>query len=239
LIRANFNSETGSLEITSLSDTVENVSINLATTGGATAGTFNLGWGDTSGNLDRLTAANGVTVGGTYETVLAFNSSTQALDRFAADFNTVREQINDLVLDANYRGVNLLRGDNLTTFFNEDNTSTLVTTGATFTAEGLGLVVANFSSSAAIERFASLTKSALNEVRSFGSSLANNLSIIQTRQTFTQETINTLKAGAADLTDADPNEEGANLLALQTRQQLGVTALSLASQSQQSVLRLF
>ena len=40
-------------------------------------------------------------------------------------------------------------------------------------------------------------------------------------------------------TDADLNEEGANLLALQTRQQLGVTALSLASQSQQSVLRLF
>ena len=86
---------------------------------------------------------------------------------------------------------------------------------------------------------ADLTRDALNEVRSFGASLANNLSIIQTRQTFTQETINTLKAGASALTDADLNEEGATLLALQTAQQLGVTSLSLASQSQQSVLRLF
>jgi flagellin-like hook-associated protein FlgL len=80
---------------------------------------------------------------------------------------------------------------------------------------------------------------ALGEVRSFGSSLSNNLSIIQTRRDFTEQTINTLRAGASDLTDANLNEEGANLLALQTSQQLGVTSLSLASQSQQSVLRLF
>jgi flagellin-like hook-associated protein FlgL len=76
-------------------------------------------------------------------------------------------------------------------------------------------------------------------VRSFGSTLANNLSIIQARRDFTESTINTLQAGADDLTVADQNEEGANLLALQTRQTLGVTSLSLASQSQQAVLRLF
>lgn len=79
----------------------------------------------------------------------------------------------------------------------------------------------------------------MESVRGFGSTLANNLSIIQTRRDFTQNTINTLRAGADDLTVADQNEEGANLLALQTRQQLGVTSLSLAAQSQQSVLRLF
>ena len=238
LVRAEFNSETGSLELTSLSDSVENLGITLVTT--SAAGTaFNLGFGG-NGNLDGFTTnAAGTVAAGTYETILGFNTSTQALDQFAADFNTVREQINDLVNDANYRGVNLLRGDNLTTFFNEDNTSSLVTNGAVFTSDGLGLIEANFRSAGAIETFSELTRDALNEVRSFGSSLANNLSIIQTRQTFTQETINTLKAGSALLTDADPNEEGANLLALQTRQQLGVTALSLASQSQQSVLRLF
>ena len=82
-------------------------------------------------------------------------------------------------------------------------------------------------------------RAALASVRSFGSTLANDLSIIQTRRDFTEETINTLTAGADDLTVADQNEEGANLLALQTRQTLGVTSLSLASQSQQSVLRLF
>lgn len=84
-----------------------------------------------------------------------------------------------------------------------------------------------------------VTITALDTVRNFGTTIANSLSIIQTRRDFTESTISILKAGAADLVTADQNEEGANLLALQTRQQLGVTALSLAAQSQQSVLRLF
>ncbi len=70
-------------------------------------------------------------------------------------------------------------------------------------------------------------------------SIANDLSIVQFRRDFTEQTINTLQAGADDLVVADQNEEGANLLALQTRQALGTTSLSLAAQSQQSVLRLF
>lgn len=236
LVRAEFDSNTGSIKLTSISDSVENVDIRL--NNGTSNSTFNLGWGDPSGNLDDLSAA-GALAAGTQSTIVAFNSSTEALDGFAEDFNTIRGQINDLVKDAQYRGVNLLNGDDLTTFFNEDNSSTLVTEGAVFTADGLGITLANFRTADAVENMSDLVKSALNEVRSFGSSLANNLSIIQTRQTFTQETINTLKAGASDLTDADLNEEGATLLALQTAQQLGVTSLSLASQSQQSVLRLF
>jgi len=127
----------------------------------------------------------------------------------------------------------------LVTFFNENNTSSLTTSGVTFTANGLSITEASFRSSTEIELSATQARNALEAVRSFGSSLANNLSIIQTRQTFTEQTINTLQAGADDLVVADQNEEGANLLALQTRQALGVTSLSLASQSQQSVLRLF
>jgi flagellin len=73
------------------------------------------------------------------------------------------------------------------------------------------------------------------QARSFGS----NLSTVQIRQDFTKAMINTLQTGADNVTLADPNEEGANLLALQTRQQLSTTALSLASQASQAVLRLF
>jgi flagellin len=51
--------------------------------------------------------------------------------------------------------------------------------------------------------------------------------------------INTLEDGAANLVNADTNEEGANMLMLQTRQSLGTTSLSLASQSAQAVLNLF
>lgn len=235
LIKANFNSMTGQIEVTSLSDTVENISINFNTPAAVANREFKLGWGGNN-NLDPITPT---TTTSAYKTNISFNSSTQALDGYSKDFNTVRGQINDLVKDAQYRGVNLLNGDDMTTFFNEDNTSKLTTEGTIFTAEGLGLVEANFTSAASVDKMSSLVKEATGTVRSFGSSLSNNLAVIQARQTFTQETINTLKAGAADLINADLNEEGANLLALQTAQQLGVTSLSLASQSQQSVLRLF
>ena len=80
---------------------------------------------------------------------------------------------------------------------------------------------------------------ATETLRTKSSNLANNLSIVTARQEFTQGMINVLKDGAANLTNADMNEEGANMLMLQTRQALGTTSLSLASQAAQSVLRLF
>ena len=76
-------------------------------------------------------------------------------------------------------------------------------------------------------------------MRSQSKTFGSNLSTVQTRQDFTKSMINTLRTGADNLTLADPNEEGANLLALQTRQQLSTTALSLAAQADQNVLRLF
>lgn len=232
LVSASFDSNTGQLSITSLSDSVRNVELRITADAGDTV---NLGLGDPTGNLDSITNAGG----GTDDTVIRFNNSTAALDSLASDYNTLRSQIDDLVGDAQYRGVNLLNGDDLTTFFNESNTSTLVTQGSIFTADGLGVTEATFRSSSDIELSSAQVRDALGSVRSFGSTLANNLSIIQTRRDFTESTINTLQAGADDLVVADQNEEGANLLALQTRQALGVTSLSLASQSQQSVLRLF
>lgn len=230
-IEAEFDSLTGQIKITSLSDQVRNFQF-IATTAGAE--TVNLGFGDPSGNLDSIT-----TGAGAEDTVFSFNNSTETLDSLASDYNDLRTQIDQLVEDANFRGVNLLNGDDLITFFNEDNSSSLTTSGDVFTANGLGLTEATFRSSSEIELNASQVRDALTSVRNFGSSLATSLSVVQTRRDFTEETINVLKAGSEDLTVADQNEEGANLLALQTRQQLGVTSLALAAQSQQSVLRLF
>ena len=76
-------------------------------------------------------------------------------------------------------------------------------------------------------------------LRAQASEFGQNLSTVQIREDFTQNMINNLQSGADKLTLADMNEEAANMLALQTRQQLGVNSLSLASQASQSVLRLF
>ncbi len=160
---------------------------------------------------------------------------------YEGEFNNIRTQITELVSygDTGYRGTNLLNGDDLTSFFNEFRTSSLTTEGVTFTADGLGLSEADFSRESSVDGALAEVRAALESVRAFGSTLANDLSIIQTRQDFTTNLVNTLQEGSDKLVVADQNEEGTKLLALQTRQQLGVTSLSLASQSQQSILRLF
>jgi flagellin-like hook-associated protein FlgL len=80
---------------------------------------------------------------------------------------------------------------------------------------------------------------AITTLRSQSSSLASNLGVITTRQSFTTSLINTLQTGSDNLTLADMNEVSANMLQLQTQQSLGTTALSLSSQASQSVLKLF
>jgi flagellin-like hook-associated protein FlgL len=88
---------------------------------------------------------------------------------------------------------------------------------------------------------ASLTglTAALSTLRSQASAFGSSLSVVQTRQDFTKNMINTLQTGSDNLVLADTNEESANMLALQTRQSLSTTALSLASQADQNVLQLF
>jgi flagellin-like hook-associated protein FlgL len=80
---------------------------------------------------------------------------------------------------------------------------------------------------------------AIATLQNKSSELSANLSTLNTRQSFTTLMVNTLTIGATQLTEADTNEEGANLLALQTKQSLGTTALSISSQAEQSILRLF
>jgi flagellin-like hook-associated protein FlgL len=76
-------------------------------------------------------------------------------------------------------------------------------------------------------------------LRSYATELGNNFTIIETRQDFTEALVDVLETGSDNLVLADMNEESANYLALQTRQQLAINSLSLASQSAQSVLKLF
>ncbi|MFC1673563.1 flagellin [Pseudomonadota bacterium] len=80
---------------------------------------------------------------------------------------------------------------------------------------------------------------ALSTLRANASSLGSNVALLQTRLDFTSQYVNTLEGGSGKLTLADINSEGANLLALQTRQQLGITSLSFAGQAEQSILGLF
>ncbi len=79
---------------------------------------------------------------------------------------------------------------------------------------------------------------AVSRLRSQAAKLGTNVAILETRLDFTKTYVNTLEGGSDKLTLADLNEEGANLIALQTRQQLGIQSLSIAGQQQQAILAL-
>ena len=243
-ISASFDETTGKITFSPLTGDIESLEFSVTATDNAGADAriqANFGFGSV-GNLDSTTddaAATNATGETSDVESIRFGSGGGDIAQAQKDFNVVRDQIDALVRDAGYRGVNLLNGDNLVTNFTEDRSNQLTTTGANFTSSGLGIDAAAFATGSAITNTLTQVRTALAAVRAFGGSIANDLAIIQTREDFTQNTITNLQEGRDKLVVADQNEEGANLLALQTRQQLGVTSLSLASQSQQSVLRLF
>lgn len=157
-----------------------------------------------------------------------------------AQYDDIMTQIDQLALDAGYKGVNFLDSDTLDVKVGEEANSTLTLTGFDASANaGLGISAADFSTSLLMDAAEVELDDALTTLQTESATLSANLGVLTVRQEFTTNMVNVLKTGADNLTLADMNEEAANMLALQTQQQLGVTALSLASQAAQSVLRLF
>ena len=160
-------------------------------------------------------------------------------------FNELRSQIDKLVKDAGFNGTNLLQGDDLKVIFNEkvgDKQSNLKIKGVDFDPVSLGVPTKNdvaFTDGASLEKVLEKLDGVIDTLRDQQQAFGSNLSIVQIRKDFTQEMVNTLMKGADELVLADTNEEGANLLALQTRQQLSSTALGLANRADQAVLQLF
>jgi len=196
------------------------------------------------------TTAGGV-VGGTITGVLAFTTAQPpvqdpvaqtARSNLVNQFNNILAQIDTTSQDSSFNGVNLLNGDTLKLVFNETGSSTLSINGVVFNAAGLGLSNlvngVDFIDNGATNKVLASLNAASSRLRSEGSSLGSNLSIVQVRQDFSKNLINVLQTGSSNLTLADTNEEAANSQALSTRQSIAVSALSLANQSQQSVLQL-
>ncbi len=170
------------------------------------------------------------------------NSDPTVRATLAAQYDAIRTQIDQLAGDSGLNGINLLGGNDLTITLNDTGTSTVTITAVNDTCAGdLAINGQQNSWAGAADIAAASTDltAALTKLRSQSQALSSNLQTVQVRQDFTKAMVNTLNTGADNLTLADSNEEGANLLALQTRQQLSTTALSLAAQADQNVLKLF
>lgn len=189
----------------------------------------------TSSNSASLTS-----LFGTGATTAAANTNT-VRSTLATQYDELRSQIDQLSKDTGYNGVNLLNADSLKVTFNEKGTSSLSISGVKLDATGLGVKASanKFQSDTDINRALDELSAAVVTLRTQASTFGANLSVVQNRQDFTREFIDTLESGADQLILADQNEEAAKLLSVNTRQQLSQTALSLATQAEQGVLRLF
>jgi hypothetical protein len=198
-----------------------------------------------------LGGSDGGVIGGTLASQLTFTVPTGPVADVNAQntraglvkqFNDVLDQIKTTAQDSSFNGVNLLNGDNLKLVFNETGKSTISIQGVTFNPTGLGLSTlasgTDFIDNNATNAVLTKLSAAQTSLRSQSSSFGSNLSIVQARQDFSKSLINVLQTGSSNLTLADTNEEAANSQALTTRQSIAVSALSLANQSQQSVLQL-
>ena len=159
-------------------------------------------------------------------------------------YNEILDQIDQLAKDSGCKGVNLLQGNSLKVVFNEDRSSYLTINGTFADTSDEGLKISRAEDwtnpdNEAIDASISELENAITSLRNMAPEFGNNYSIVENRENFTESLINVLEEGSDKLTLADMNEESANMLALQTRQQLAINSLSLASQAAQSVLSLF
>jgi flagellin-like hook-associated protein FlgL len=221
----------GSIGFTSANDNASQ-SLTLGTT--AAANTVALSG---SGTFALVTPP-----GGAAGKPLADAASQTIRANLVSQYNNIITQITTTSQDASFNGINLLNGDDLKLTFNETGKSTLNIKGVTFNAAGLGLALltsgTDFLDNASANTTLAKISSASTTLRTEASTLGSNLSVVQIRQDFNKNLINVLQTGSANLTLADTNEEAANSQALSTRQSIAVSALALANQSQQSVLKL-
>jgi flagellin len=176
----------------------------------------------------------------------------------ATQFNSLTVQLNNLVNDASYQGLNLVNSSktSLNLQFSIASNSTLKVAGqnllasvlisnhaaASKTATVIGALGTWSTVCALTSKFDAAFKILQNSVftaQNAAQSLGGNVTFLQTRLEFSSQYITTLQGGSDKLVVADVNQESTNLITLQTRQQLSIQSLSIATQSEQAVLRLF
>ncbi|WP_029063086.1 flagellin [Labrenzia sp. DG1229] len=246
-VHTSFNESTDSISITSgntnpIYVSKDNAGGGTATSGGATGGTTTTLTVSSLSSTATLISSGGFQAGDTITITdgNGFEPASIEIDSETTVSDLVSFIDNVKGLDATFSGGSIsLLGEvsfDITSSNTDFNRTTLGSTSGTV---GLSAAASEFKSDTDIDRTLQAINAALDELRTAARSMGTSLSTVEIRTDFTQNMINTLEVGAGELTIADMNEEGANMLALQTRQQLSSTALSLANQADQSVLSLF
>jgi flagellin len=249
-VRAEFDESNGELTIYSnqdflISDTLTTATTALTIGSAASVNASALTTGSLLTNSGSFAVGDTIalTDGNNYELgSLEIEASTTVSDlvNFINDFNGVDAQYNNTtgrlsITSETDLTVSSERSGSANTDFASTNFAATANGAQSLSA----LTDSGFATDTEINRVITRLNNSLGNLRTQASEFGTNLSIVENRQDFTRAIVNTLQEGAGKLTLADTNEEGANLLALQTRQQLASTSLSFASQADQTVLSLF
>ena len=189
-----------------------------------------------------LEEAGGITVRArdTLKTAAGYDGNKDRIAELENRFNATLEKLGKLVDDSAKGGVNLLKGETLSTILDSSGKSSSSTTGIDLSPTALDFRKPDFTSLASVQDSRIDVMNALDIATSLRHVLSSDLMLMQTRQEFSIETISTLSEGAkATPSAAGIGDEAASLLALQLRQQLSESDISLASESQQFLLKQF
>ena len=243
-----FSTDTSSTLVVDSVDVTEGgavLAIRQAVTGAELSGTvFNVSY-DFATGLTLSTTGSTLTV--TYAGQSGFSFGSVGSYTFEYGTNTVTITVGSATItSATFTTTSVFAAGTTITFTiaapgaeSANEVSFVGVTGSVILGDITGQFVIDSNFTTQINNLVTDLESALTTLRTKAKTLGSNVALLQTRLEFTANYVNTLQTGADKLTLADLNEEGANLLALQTRQQLGIQALAFAGQAEQSILLLF
>jgi flagellin len=171
---------------------------------------------------------------------------TNARNAMASDFNALRDQVEKAVTNATFNGINLLNGtqtNGVAALANADATSRLTVAswglslgGSVITIAAADVISVSASAAASV---VTLVNASIANLSAALSRLGTGSKSLGTHLDFVGKLVDSIDSGIGNLVDADLAKESARLQALQTKQQLGIQALSIANQSSSTLLGLF
>jgi flagellin len=160
------------------------------------------------------------------------------------DFKALRDQITKAVTNADFNGANMIKaaGASVVALANADGTSKITVAAQSLALGGANVTVAAAASLGTATIAAAMVTTVSTSITNVGAALAKlgtGSKALESHLSFVAKLQDTLDAGVGNLVDADLARESAKLQALQTKQQLGVQALSIANGATNSLLGLF
>lgn len=195
----------------------------------------------TNAVIALLEEAGGITVRArdTLRTTAGYEGNKDRLAELEGRYVGVLKRLDATVDKASTQGVNLLKADTLTTLFDPEGKSSLVTRGFDLTAKGLEFRPPKFSSLEEVQDSRIDVMNAIDIATTLRNQISSDVILLQTRQEFSENAIAAMASGSDHIQQNSLTDEAANLLALQIRQQLGETDSPLASEAQSHLLRQF